>query len=167
MLFAPSRYLLVYFPDLNARLGGQRIPWIGDQKLLKLSFGLAGIVEVQAINLAFGDQGGEAVGAAGVFTAEELVLGDGVAQKRFGVNEAPFFGQQNGYRIDACRGFGGGWIVMIDEPVGVEHTLVVPASERRPWLLFQLFAQTFGMLKGRDSAEAEDAFGIALDAQST
>ena len=63
---------------------GEAVAGIAAQDFLEGRAGFVGIVEVVFVDLPDGEQGVEAILAAGVLTAQELVLSDGVIQNLVG-----------------------------------------------------------------------------------
>ena len=85
------------------------------------------LFQVVLIDLADGEEGVEAILAAGIFAAEEFVLRDGGAQGLLVVEGAAAFGEQLGYGDDAGIGLAAAGRGVIDAAVGIHDALVFAA----------------------------------------
>ena len=101
---------------------------IAAEKFLEGSTRSFGVVEVVFVNFADGKEAVETVFAARIFTAQELVLGDGLFQNFVVIEVAAHFNQRFGNGDDAGIGFGGNRRAEVDTAIGVQHALVVMTS---------------------------------------
>ena len=111
--------------QFDPRLFREGVLRVGFEEQLKLSSGRVAIADVVPVDLALGDERGEAVTAAGILLAEEFILADGVVQKFFVGEEPALFSQQPGDEKDAGIRFGRRGITVVDGAICIQNPLVV------------------------------------------
>jgi hypothetical protein len=82
--------------QLAAGLGAERILRIETQKILVDSLRLLQVAQVALVDFPFGQQGAEAVAAAGVLVPQKFILADSVMESLVLLKDAPLFGKQIG-----------------------------------------------------------------------
>ncbi len=148
MMDLARMWLLVDFVQLAACLLRQRVPRVGFEKLLKLFSGRFAIANVMPVNLALGDESGEAVSAAGILLTQELILADGIVQELFVGEEPALLGQQPGDGKDAGIRFRRCGIAVIDGAICIENPLIVETGTLGRGMGFQGFLQALCAIKG-------------------
>ena len=134
--------------QLAAGLCAERILRIETQKILVDSLRLLQVPQVALVDFPFGQQGAEAVAAAGVLVPQKFILADSVVESLVLLKDAPLFGKQIGNGGDRRIGPGRSGIAMVDGAVGVEDPLVL---QTRPLLFgpaLQRFTQPLSVREG-------------------
>ena len=98
------------------------------EKFLEYLFGLGLVFQIILIDLAHGEERIDAVAAAGVFAAQELVLADGRAQGLVIVKAPAHLRQQFGHGNHAGVCLGASRRTVVHAPVGGDHALVFVAA---------------------------------------
>src|SRR5207302_1982011 len=77
---------------------GQATAWVAAEEFLERGAGFVRIVEIVFVDFADGEKGVEAIFAAGIFAAQELVLGDGSVEDLVVLEAAAHLHQRFGCR---------------------------------------------------------------------
>ena len=141
--------LLVHLRDGLARIGGKLQMRIAADDLLESFPRFVVLLQIILVDLADGEQGVEAILAAGIFAAEKLVLRDGGTQRLLIVEGAPAFGEQLGHGHDAGVGLAAGGRRVVDAAIGVDDALVFAAGTLAAAASVELLAHSLGVFKLR------------------
>jgi hypothetical protein len=139
---------MVDLVQLAARLLCEWVLRVGFEEQLKLFSGGFAIADVVPVNLALGDERGEAVTGAGILLAQEFVLADGVVQKFFVGEEPALLCQQPGDDKDAGVSFGRCRIAVVDGAICIQNLFIVETGTLGRRTGLQCFLQAFCAVKG-------------------
>src|SRR5947209_13069052 len=117
------------------------------QVFLKSGFGLGSVIQVVAINLGDGEKRFSAELAAGIFTAQEFQLADGILEILGIVEDPALLVQKLSHGQDRSVGFMRGGCNVVDLAIGVENALIIFTRTLRLGLAAQGFAQPLGCLE--------------------
>ena len=141
--------LLIHLGEGFAGVGGELQMRIAVNDFLEGFPRFIVLVQIILIYLADGEQGVEAILAAGILTAQELVLRDGGAQGLLIVEGAAAFGEQLGDGHHAGIRLAAAGRGVVDAAVGIHDALVLAARTFMLRQAVELFAHSLGVFKLR------------------